>query len=117
MPKENEDPTLFDEEEEAQEANGTLYAIAMDAIKDCIAIYLALAEETKAFNALKVEHLKTQKERVVVLGGIGSSLDHEKASPEEVLKEWEHTRAVPFDAESAITKGVYLLLKIGRASC
>jgi hypothetical protein len=37
-------------------------------------------------------------------------MDH-RASPERVLQEWEHTRAVPFDVESAITKGVYLLLR------
>ena len=83
----------------------------MDAIKDCISVYLELVEKTKGFNALTVEQLKTTKERVVVFGRIGSSLDHEKAPPEAVLEEWKHTRAVPFDVESGITKGVYLLLR------
>jgi len=111
MPEENEDPKSLPSGEEGQEINGTLYALAMDAIKDCISIYLGLAEQTKNFNALSVDQLKTEKERVVVLGGIGSQLDHQKASPQDVLREWEHTRAVPFDVESAITKGVYLLLR------
>jgi hypothetical protein len=110
MPEETENPKPASGNEEDQESNGTLYAIAMEAIKECISIYLDLAEKTKNFNALSLQHIKGEKERVVVLGGIGSAMDHH-ASPERVLKEWEHTRAVPFDVESAITKGVYLLLR------
>ena len=72
MPEENEDPKSLPSGEEGQEINGTLYALAMDAIKDCISIYLGLAEQTKNFNALSVDQLKTEKERVVVLGGIAS---------------------------------------------
>ena len=88
MPEEIDDPTLFPEIEESPESNGTLYALAMECIKDCISVYLALVENTKGFNALTLDHLKTEKERVVVLGGIGSSLELGKASPEAVLKEW-----------------------------
>jgi hypothetical protein len=109
MPVESSDPSLFADGE--PEPNGTLYALAMDAIKDCIAIYLDLVERTKNFNALTAENLKTEKERIVVLGGLGSPLDYQKATAEEVVKEWQRMRAVPFDVESAITKGVYLLLR------
>jgi hypothetical protein len=111
MPEENEDSLVSAKGDEGEEFSGTLYALAMDAIKDCISIYLELADQTKNFNALSVEHLKTEKEMVVVLGGIGSSLDHRSTSRQDILKEWEQTRAVPFDVESAITKGVYLLLR------
>jgi len=40
--RENEDSLVTPTGEEAEELNGTLYALAMDAIKDCISIYLAL---------------------------------------------------------------------------
>jgi hypothetical protein len=83
----------------------------MDAIKDYIATYLDLAERTKNFNAVTADDLKTEKERVVVLGGLGSPLDYQKATAEDVFKEWQRIRAVPFDVESGITKGVYLLLR------
>jgi hypothetical protein len=111
VPAANDNPAPSSNGEEGQELNGTLYALAMDAIKDCVAIYLELAEQTKNFNSLAVENLKTEKQRIVVLGGLGSPLDHQKATAEDVLKEWQHMRAVPFDVESAVTKGVYLLLR------
>ena len=63
MPEEIDEPSFSLESEENQESNGRLYALAMDAIKDCISVYLELVEKTKGFNALTVEHLKTTKER------------------------------------------------------
>lgn len=49
--------------------------------------------------------------KLVVLNGIDSSLDPVSSSAEQVVQEWRRRQALPFDVESAITKGVYIQLR------
>lgn len=97
--------------EEQERENGSLYALATDAMKDCISIYLDLVEKTKNFNHMRTEYFQNSKARVIFIGGLSSPMSAEAATPESVLQEWERMRAVPFDVESAITRGVYILLR------
>ncbi|HLY30220.1 MAG TPA: hypothetical protein VKQ36_04280 [Ktedonobacterales bacterium] len=90
---------------------GTLYNLARKAMKASIPIYLELARKSRAFSAVESGHVQTIEEKSLLLGGIGSSLDPTFVSPQEVVNEWERMRAVPFEIEPAITRGVYLRLR------
>lgn len=90
---------------------GTLYGIAMDAIKDYIEIYLPLASATHGFSVVESSHAATFAQRMIILGGINSPLDPSTSSPAEVVAEWERMRAIPFDVENGVTKGVYVQLR------
>ncbi|HEY0756391.1 MAG TPA: hypothetical protein VGD98_20720, partial [Ktedonobacteraceae bacterium] len=46
-----------------------------------------------------------------ILGGIDSLLNPFNATSESVVQEWQRMRAIPFNLETAITKGVYIRLR------
>lgn len=95
---------------------GTLYSLAMAVMKDYIRVYLKLSQETSAFAAITESHVQDLASRVVVLAGLNSPLDAASTPPKEVVEEWRRMRAVPFDVETAITKGVYTELR-ERTAC
>ncbi len=90
---------------------GTLYSIAMEEIKGYIEVYLNLARQTNGLTDIKVNNVQSIEQKIVVLGGIGSSLNPYGVSAEDVVREWQRMRAIPFSTEEAITKGVYIRLR------
>ncbi len=98
-------------EQAGEEITGTLYSLAMRAIKDYIAVYLQLSQQTSRFTVVQPEHVQSLAQKIVLLGGIDSPLDPLTATPEQTVQEWQHMQAIPFEAELAITKGVYIQLR------
>jgi hypothetical protein len=90
---------------------GTLYALAAGAIRAYIEIYLQLVDATKGFTDVRPQDVQEASERIILLSGINSPVNWETASADDAVREWERMRAVPFDTEAAITKGVYLQLR------
>ncbi len=102
----------FDLGKEAEEANiGTLYGLAKEAMKDYVQVYLELTRNTSGLANILPEHVQEFAQKLVVLSGIDSSLEPVSSSAEQVVQEWRRRQAVPFDVESAITKGVYIQLR------
>lgn len=100
------------EENISEEVNtGTLYSVAKEAMKEYVQVYLELTRKTNALANILPEHLQKFTEKLVVLSGIDSSLDPVSTSAEKVVQEWRRRQALPFDVESAITKGVYIQLR------
>ena len=102
---------LEDPKVETPPDNGTLYALANEAMEREIFDYLAFAKETGGLHAVEAHHLGTERRRRVILSGIGSALDPDTTSGQEVADEWARFRAIPFDVERALTPGVYLELR------
>ncbi len=94
-----------------EEDSRTLYGLAMQAINDYIQIYLALTQQTKAFTDVQLDHVQSFDQKLVILAGIGSPLDPAVVSAADAVNEWQRVRAIAFDAESAITPGVYIQLR------
>jgi len=90
---------------------GTFYNIATEEMKRYIEIYLELTRQTNGLTNVKAEHIRDIDQKIVVLGGIGSLLNPDSVTSEVVALEWERMRAVPFDIERAVTKGVYIRLR------
>ncbi|MFB2935734.1 hypothetical protein ACE1B6_10810 [Aerosakkonemataceae cyanobacterium BLCC-F154] len=110
--QEDIDLSMESEENKSEEVNtGTLYAVAKEAMKDYVQVYLDLTRKTNALANILPEHLHEFAEKLVVLSGIDSLLDPASTSAEQVIQEWRRRQAVPFDVESAITKGVYIQLR------
>jgi hypothetical protein len=80
-------------------------------MKDFIKVYLQLTRDTNGFTSIQSRHVTAEAQRMIVLGGINSPLDPSKATAKEVVQEWQRTRAVAFDVEAAITRGVYIRLR------
>lgn len=99
------------EEQDLTEEEGTLYNLATEAIRDHIRVYLSLIDQTKGFTLIDPGHVRNIGARLIVLGGIDSPLAPATATPEQVVEEWRRRRAVPFDIEAAVTKGVYIQLR------
>jgi len=96
----------------SEEANiGTLYALARAAMKDYVQIYLELTRNTNALANILPEHVQEFAQKLIVLSGIDSSIDPVASSAEQIVQEWRRRQAIPFDVESAITKGVYIQLR------
>src|SRR3990172_9200921 len=104
------DGDAHDSEAEAAE-EGTLYFIAAEEMRRLIGVYLRLTQQTKGFASISAADVQGVEERLIVLGGISSSLDAAASSAEEVIQEWERMRAVPFEVELGITGGVYIVLR------
>ncbi|WP_242057084.1 MULTISPECIES: hypothetical protein [Oscillatoriales] len=99
-------------ENRLEEANtGTLYGIAKEAMKDYVQVYLDLTRKTSGLANILPEHVQEFAQKLVVLSGIDSAIDPHSSSAEQVAQEWRRRQAVPFDVESAITKGVYIQLR------
>jgi len=91
------------------ERGASLYSIANSEMNRLIKIYLDMSSRTAGFSIPSIEVLETEDQRGIVLGGIGSMLDAKK-SPDCVLAEWSRMQAVPFNAEEAVSRGVYAAL-------
>lgn len=87
----------------------TLYQVANDEIRRCIDVYLKLAEQSKGLTTLLPEHLSESRGRVIVMSGLGLSV--QPATAEEVCSEWQRRQALSFDLETGITAGVYTNLR------
>jgi len=90
----------------------TLYTLAGRVMRRYIRIYLDLARTTKGFANIEQTHLSDFEQKMIILGGIGSPLDPASVSSSEVTEEWLRMQAVPFEVERAITKGVYIELRV-----
>jgi hypothetical protein len=106
----------FDKDNEAggsteEFAPGTLYGIAMEEMKDYIEVYLGLIRQTNGLTDIQVNNVQSLEQKIVVLGGIDSLLNAFEATPQAVVQEWQPMRAMPFNIEKAITKGVYIRLR------
>lgn len=109
-------PDGFDKDGEVEDnveefAPGTLYSIAMEEMKDYIEVYLGLIRQTNGLTDIKVDNVQSLEQKIVVLGGIDSLLNVFEVTAEVVVQEWQHMRAIPFNIEKAITKGVYIRLR------
>lgn len=93
------------------EETGTLYTLADQIMRQYIQVFLDLSRRSQSFSRLQVEHVQTNKQKTLILGGIDSTLLAESATPEQVLAERERLMAVGFDVEMAVTRGVYLELR------
>jgi hypothetical protein len=89
----------------------TLYSTGDRVMRKYIGIYLELARKSKGFTDLRREHLPGFEQKIMVLGGIGSPLDPADVDSDRVVGEWQRMRAVTFDVEKSITKGVYIELR------
>ena len=96
---------------DGEKTGSTLYEIALESMREYIQVYLDLARRTNAFTAIQPDNIQEYHQRVIVLGGINSPLDPSTISSEEVVQEWQSMRAVPFQVELAITRGVYIPLR------
>jgi hypothetical protein len=95
----------------AQEVPGnSLYQVADHEIRECIKVYLALAQATSGLSKVTATDVEAYRARVILLAGINAS-----ASPsitaEQAVEEWRRRQAVPFDLEAAITAGVYVKIR------
>ncbi len=90
---------------------GTLYSLAKEAMTYYVQVYLDLTRKTNGLANILPEHIQEFAEKLVVLSGIDSAIDPASSSAEQVVQEWRRRQAVPFDVESAITKGVYIQLR------
>jgi hypothetical protein len=95
----------------SSEASSTLYKIAKEAMKEYVQIYLELSKVSSGFANIQLEQIQSFEQKLILLNGIDSSLDPEEATANEVLQELLRMQAIPFDVESAITKGVYIKLR------
>lgn len=83
----------------------SLYQIADHEIRLCISEYLALAAASNGFASVSIEMIDTHRKAVILLAGIGASL--EDTSPGNAVREWEKRTDNSLDIEKAITEGVY----------
>ncbi len=102
----------FDADSSAEVANNnTLYQIAREAMTLYVQIYLELSKQTSGFANIQADQIVIFEQKLIILSGLDSSIDPTEASPQEVVQELFRMQAVPFDVESAITKGVYIQLR------
>jgi len=94
-----------------KDQNETLYNLAKEAMQEFVTIYLDLTRKTNGLANIKPEFVQTEKQRLIVLSGIDSNLKPSVTTPEETVQEWQRRQAIPFDVETAITKGVYIQLR------
>jgi hypothetical protein len=89
----------------------TLYGLATSAMRYYIPIYLELTSKTKGFGDIKAEHVTTEDQRLIILSGINSPLNPHTTNGSQVVDEWQRFKAITFDIENAVTRGVYLQLR------
>jgi len=87
------------------EETRTLYGIADEEIRRCIASYLALSKASKALSDVSPDHLEDARARTILLAGLG--VNGNDLTEQEAHEEWKRRQAIPFDLETAITAGVY----------
>lgn len=90
----------------------TVYQKADAAMRVEITRYLALAQATAGFTAVREEHLQDPTDRTMFASGIGLHLQEGiDPEPARLVAEWERKRAVPFDIEHSVTVGVYQAIR------
>ena len=83
----------------------TLYKLADEEIRLCIADYLALVDAAHGRTNIRPEHLDTERKKILLLAGFNvRSFD---LPPTEAVEEWKRRQALHFELETAITTGVY----------
>ena len=97
--------------EQKENSTSTLYALAGKAMKEYIDVYLSLSRTTSSFTNVEAKDSRDFVQKLIILAGINSPLDPDSVDSHEVVQEWQRMRAVPFDVESAVTKGVYIQLR------
>ncbi|WP_202895739.1 hypothetical protein [Iningainema tapete] len=95
----------------AEASSNTLYKIAREAMTEYVEVYLELSKQTSGFANILPEQIQTFEQKLIILSGLDSSLDPSKVTAQQVVQELLRMQAVPFDVESAITKGVYIQLR------
>jgi len=90
----------------------TLYNVAKSEMQRIIQIYLRLMQRSNSLNDLQEDHLTSLDEKIIVLGGLGTNLSPDNATPAEVVQERNRMQGVPFDVERAITAGVYRQVRL-----
>ena len=83
----------------------SLYRLADEEIRYCIAEYLALADMSHGLTDIRPEQLDSERKRIILLAGI--NVRDFSLSAEECAAEWKRRQALVFDLETAITAGVY----------
>ncbi len=89
----------------------TLYELAGEEMQRLITIYLRLLEETNGLANVGAFDVAGVDERRIILAGLGALEDAEAVDGAFVAQEVQRRSAVPFDVESGITTGVYLVLR------
>lgn len=89
----------------------SLYETAREEMERLIDVYLSLLQASDGLTALKAEHLRDLDRRRIVLAGVGASEDAAEVSSDFALTEYARRSAVTFDVETAITTGVYLVVR------
>lgn len=84
----------------------TLYQIADQEIRKCIAAYLTLTRASSGLTNITAGMLQDKRVRIILMAGLG--MQGKLPSAKEACEEWKRRQAVPFDLEFAITSGVYL---------
>lgn len=92
--------------------NETLYFLADRVMRQFITIYLELIKNTNGITILEEKDVQRLEQKIIILGGIGSLLDANNATPAQVVDEWNRLKVIPFDIEQAITIGVYIELRL-----
>ncbi len=95
----------------AHNPDPTLYGVAQEEMQRLIDRYLALADASNGLSSVLPAHVKSVDERRMLLGGFGAPDDADTVSAEFVAEEVKRRTATPFDVETAITTGVYLVLR------
>lgn len=87
----------------------SLYNLADEEIRLCISDYLELMENSSGLSKLRLEHIDSDRKRLVVLAGLNvHNLDQ---TADVAFSEWTRRQAIPFDVETAITSGVYVNIR------
>ncbi len=89
----------------------SLYETARAEMERLIEVYLTLLEASDGFGSLAAEQLTDIDSRRIVLAGVGAPEDAADVSADFAVTEYERRSAVTFDVESAITTGVYLVVR------
>lgn len=90
----------------------TLYQAASEEMHKCIESYLILSKATRGLSEVTPEAIVDQRTLTILLAGLGLAAGHAVTSADEACALWKRRQAVPFDAETAITAGVYLNIRI-----
>jgi len=87
----------------------SLYKLADEEIRFCISDYLELMEASSGLSNLRLEHIDSDRKRLIILAGLNvHNLDQ---TADIAFDEWTRRQAIPFDVETAITSGVYINIR------
>ena len=87
----------------------TLYALAGDEIRLCIADYLSLLDDTSGLTNLAVQKIDTDRKVTIILAGL--NVHNANQTAQIAFDEWQRRQAIPCDIENAIATNVYVNLR------